>query len=169
MAKKILVLIYILINSSLFYAEDISKEDQEKLTKVYAMYDEFKDEFKSVTAITPKELKQLKAKYTIVDVRDKEEQDISMIPAAITKEEFEKNKDKYKDTIVITYCTIGYRSGYYAEKLSKEGFKAQNLKGSILAWVLSGESVQKDGKDVFEVHVYGKKWNILPSKYKSIW
>lgn len=169
MAKKIFILIFILINFCYLFAEDLSKEDQEKLKKVYAMYDEFKDEFKTVAAITPYEIKQLKTKYTIVDVRDKEEQDVSMIPSAISKEEFEKNKDKYKETTVITYCTIGYRSGYYAEKLAKEGFKVQNLKGSILAWVLSGESVQKDGKDVLIVHVYGKKWNILPSKYKSIW
>lgn len=169
MAKKIFLLIIFLIFTVFIYAEDITKEDQEKLKKVYTMYDEFKDEFKSIETIAAEELKKINSKVTIIDVREKVEQEVSMIPHAITKEEFEKNKEKYKDNLVVTYCTIGYRSGLYAEKLSKEGFKVKNLKGSLLAWLLSGETVQKDGKDVLTVHVYGKKWNIVPTKYKAIW
>ena len=169
MAKKIFFIMIALFGTVFILGEDISKEDQEKLKKVYVMYDEFKDEFKSVEAIATDELKKLKTKVTIIDVREKAEQEISMIPNAITKEEFEKNKEKYKDGLVVTYCTIGYRSGLYADKLSKEGFHVKNLKGSLLAWLLSGESVQKDGKDVLKVHVYGKKWNIVPAKYKAIW
>lgn len=169
MVKKILILIIALFVTSFILGEDVSKEDQEKLNKVYKLYDEFKDEFKSVEAIASEELKKIKTKVTIIDVREKAEQDISMIPNAITKEEFEKNREKYRDSLVVTYCTIGYRSGLYADKLSKEGFQVKNLKGSLLAWVLSGEPIQKDGKDVLTIHVYGKKWNILPAKYKAIW
>lgn len=169
MARKIFILIFTFIVSSFIVAEDLSKEDQDKLKKVFEMYDEFKDEFKTVDSILTEDIKKLNLTVTFIDVREKHEQEISMIPNAISKEEFEKNKEKYKNTIVVTYCTIGYRSGIYAEKLLKEGFKVKNLKGSLLAWVLNGESVQKDGKDVLTIHVYGKKWNILPAKYKAVW
>ena len=169
MAKKIFLLGIIFLFKNILWAEDVSKEDFEKLQIVYAMYDEFKDEFKSVETIAADELKKIKTKITFVDVREKAEQAISMIPNAISKDEFEKNKDKYKDSLIVTYCTIGYRSGVYAEKISKEGFNVRNLKGSLLAWLLSGESIQKNGKETLTVHVYGKKWNILPTKYKAIW
>lgn len=36
---------------------------------------------------------------------------------------------------VVPYCTVGYRSGKYAEALQKEGFQVANLACSILGWV----------------------------------
>lgn len=169
MVTKIFVLIILIGSTLIFNADEKPKIDQEKLEKVYAMYEESKNEFKDVSAITTEEIKNSKTVITLVDIRSDAEQKISMIPSAITKEEFEKNKGKYKNTLIVPYCTIGVRSGYYAEKLSKEGFNTKNYKGSILAWVLSGGVVLKDKKEVLEVHVYGKKWNILPSQYKGIW
>lgn len=153
----------------LSYADEIPKVNQEKLDKIYAMYEESKNEFKNVSAITTEEIKNCKSEFILVDVRSDAEQKISMIPGAISKEDFEKNKDKYKNTLIVPYCTIGVRSGFYAEKLSKDGFNTKNYKGSILAWVLSSGVVLKNKKEVLEVHVYGEKWNLLPSQYKGIW
>jgi rhodanese-related sulfurtransferase len=151
------------------YADEKTKLNQEKLEKVYAMYEEYKKEFKNISTLTTEEIKNSKTEIILVDIRSEAEQKVSMIPGAITKEDFEKNKDKYKNTLIVPYCTIGVRSGYYAEKLSKDGFNTKNYKGSILAWVLSGGVVLKDKKEVLEVHVYGEKWNLLPSQYKGIW
>ena len=169
MVRKIFLLIFIWLIIGQGCSEEVKMNDQEKLIKAYSMYDEFKDEFKTVVPITTEEVKSIKTPITLIDVREENEQDISMIPGAITKIEFEKNKDKYKDTLLITYCTIGYRSGLYAAELIKNGYSVKNLKGSLLAWVLSGEPVQKNGKEILIVHVYGKKWNLLPTKYKAIW
>lgn len=169
MAAKIFMLIFLfalIINSQ---AADGAKLNQEKLEKVYEMYEEYKNEFKNIAAITTEEIKNSKIIITLIDVRSDAEQKVSMIPGAISKEEFEKNKDKFKNTLIVPYCTIGVRSGYYAEKLKKEGFSTKNYKGSILAWVLSGEIVHKDKKEVLEIHVYGEKWNVLPSHYKGVW
>lgn len=169
MARKIFLLIIGLILVLSSCAEDKLISDQDKLKKVYSMFEEYQKGFKTVSVITIEEIKNCKKPITMIDVRDKVEQEVSMIPAAITKEEFEKDKNKYKNTLIVTYCTIGYRSGAYAEELIKQGFDAKNLKGSILAWVLCGEPVLKDGKEVLAVHVYSEKWNILPIKYKGVW
>lgn len=169
MAAKIFVLIFLFALIFNLPATDGAKLNQEKLDKVYGMYEVYKNEFKNVSVITTEEIKNSKIVITLIDVRSNAELKVSMIPGAISKEEFEKNKDKFKNTLIVPYCTIGVRSGYYAEKLKKEGFSTKNYKGSILAWVLSGEVVHKDKKEVLEIHVYGEKWNILPSHYKGIW
>ena len=56
-------------------------------------------------------------KLVIVDVRTKDEQDVSMIEGAMRKDDFEARKDEFKGHKVIAYCTIGYRSGKYVETL----------------------------------------------------
>jgi hypothetical protein len=43
-----------------------------------------------------------------------------------------------------------------------------NLRGGILAWIHAGGKVYKQGKAVNRAHVYGKKWGLAPSAYKSI-
>ena len=169
MVTKIFVLTLVVCLNIIVLATDISKENQAKLNKVFELYDEYKNEFKNISEITTDELKNSKIIITLIDVRSASEQKVSIIPGAISKDEFEKDKSKFKDTLLVPYCTIGVRSGHYAEKLKKEGFNTKNYKGSILAWVLSGGVVHKENKEVFEVHVYGKKWNVLPSNNKGIW
>ena len=93
-----------------------------------------------------------------------------MIPGAVSKEEFERDKSQYKGHVVIPYCTIGYRSGKYAEKLSGQGWDARNLRGSILAWTHAGRPlVDADGNDTKRVHVYGKKWDLAAEGYEGAW
>ena len=106
--------------------------------------------------------------YILVDVREKKEMDVSMIPGAITAKEFETNKETYKNKLIIPYCTIGMRSGKYTDKLVKEGFKAKNLKGGVLAFAHEGFSFINKGEKTKEVHVYGEAWNLLPKAYKGI-
>jgi sodium/bile acid cotransporter 7 len=79
-----------------------------------------------------------------------------------------KKPEAYRDHLVISYCTIGYRSGELAQKLQKKDIPVLNLGGGILAWLHAGGKVYKQGKAVNRVHVYGKKWNLAPSAYKSI-
>jgi rhodanese-related sulfurtransferase len=69
---------------------------------------------------------------TLVDVRTKAEQKVSMIPGAITLHEFEsqlkQNPNKWQGdgALVITYCTIGYRSGLEAQRL-REVYNLRNI------------------------------------------
>ena len=103
-----------------------------------------------------------------VDVRKEAEQEVSMLPGAITDKEFLKKPGAYRDRLVIAYCTIGYRSGGFAQKLQKKSIPVLNLQGGILVWLHAHGKVYKHGKAVNRVHVYGKKWDLVPSAYKSI-
>jgi rhodanese-related sulfurtransferase len=107
--------------------------------------------------------------FILVDVRSLKEMKTSMINGAISLQEFETNKESYKNKLIIPYCTIGMRSGKYTEKLNKEGLNAKNLKGGVLSYAHAGFNFSQDGKETKNVHVYSEAWNLLPKSYKGIY
>ena len=68
----------------------------------------------------------------------------------------------------MAYCTIGYRSGLYAEDRGREGIRVLNVQGGILAWVFSGGKVYHAGRQTNRVHVYEEEWNYLPVGYEPV-
>jgi rhodanese-related sulfurtransferase len=141
----------------------------EKKQRIEILIESFSSEF-SIPQVDVFTAKQLLTEKTAVflDVRSAKEMQISMIPNAITKQQFEKNSELYKNSNIITYCTIGYRSSQYAEQWNKRGFHMSNLRGSLLLWThAGGPLVGPDGKPTHRVHVYGKKWNLVPNNYQA--
>jgi rhodanese-related sulfurtransferase len=162
---KIFFLIFLNTLSNSF-----SKESNK--IKVENMYLAIKSNFSEVPEIKLSEIDKLIQENGIqfVDVREEKERSISIIPNAISKEEFEGHIDKYKSKKIVVYCTIGYRSASYAKKLKKMGIKAYNLEGSILGWVHDGRQVvSEDGKVSKRVHVYGPPWNYPPTGLTGEW
>lgn len=50
---------------------------------------------------------------------------------------------------IVTYCSVGYRSGAFAENLRAAGYQnVQNLSGSIFEWANEGFPVERDGHRV---------------------
>lgn len=145
--------------------------DARKKEKVYNMYKNYKKDFPGVKDISPKQaMSQIPDKKLVfVDTRKAEEMKISMLPDAVSQDEFLSNPGKYKDYIIVTYCTISYRSGKLAEKLSNKGLNIYNLTGGILAWIHEGGRVFDKNGETQKVHVYGKKWNLVPEKFESVW
>lgn len=143
-----------------------------KRQKIMAMYNSYAHEFPLVEGITVEELQQLQRQtkdIVLVDVRSPKEQAISQIPKAITVEEFEKNLPQYAHDTVIAYCTIGYRSGKYAEKWRQQGVKILNLEGSLLAWShIQGELIDANGM-TNKVHVFGRQWQLTAENYQPVW
>lgn len=137
------------------------------------MYTEYKQKsFPDIPDIAPDKIKDKLAAQSplILDVREPAEQQISIIPGAITKQQFENNPALYQNRPIIVYCTVGYRSGLYTQQLLDQQFNAFNLKGGVLAWAANnGQFQTPEGKTTKKVHVYGKKWNILPAEYKPVW
>lgn len=88
-------------------------------------------------------------KYTVIDVRTKEEYDAGHIQGALNfdyyNDDFEEKieaqlKDKNKPYIV--YCRSGMRSLYSAEILEELGYTdVTNMKGGFLAWQSAGKPV----------------------------
>lgn len=111
----------------------------------------------------------LQGQYLIVDVRDKAETDVSIIPGAITKAEFEKIKSFHQDKAIFVYCTVGYRSGIYANQLMKDGWNSFNYQGSILDWCNHQMPVvTPDGHDTKRVHTYSSNY-ALAAGYQAVY
>jgi rhodanese-related sulfurtransferase len=111
----------------------------------------------------------------LVDVRQPAERDVSMLPHALDTYQF---ADGYRHGIppgsrLVLYCTIGYRSGKYAEQLAGMGVKAEVLEGGILMWsFVGGPLVARKSKTEWEptnrIHVYDAEWNIVHPDYVAV-
>jgi sodium/bile acid cotransporter 7 len=145
--------------------------DESKRQTINRMYAGYKKEFPEVMDISPQDaLKLAEAQQVVfIDVRDPKEQQVSMLPGAITAEEFQSNSEKYTDTVKIAYCTISYRSGKLARKLQANGVIVYNLQGGMLAWVHAGGKVYDQQGESHRIHVYGRKWNLGPERYEAVW
>lgn len=99
-----------------------------------------------------------------LDARSLEEFDVSHIKAAkwVGYDDFDLNRmDSIpKDTAIIIYCSVGYRSEKIGEKLEKAGYtNVQNLYGSIFEWMNQGQPVyDNDGNETQQVHAYNREW-----------
>ena len=146
----------------------------DKRALITAMYQKYAAEFPQVQSITVEDLQQLQErgeKIVLVDVRSPKERLVSTIPGAIATAEFEANLEHYRnsDAIIIAYCTIGYRSGRYAQKLKQQGIKIFNLEGSLLAWThVRGELVNSNGS-THKIHVFNRQWQLTADSYQPVW
>ena len=152
-------------------ASEGTPPDAERAAAVKAMYHDYQSEFANVPDVAAAELVEWleDARTILVDVRKKKEREVSIIAGSITREEYESHSDQYEGYRVVTYCTIGYRSGKYSESLRRDGIDAWNLEAGILGWVHSGESVEHEGEQSCRVHVYGRQWSLLPADYEPVW
>lgn len=113
----------------------------------------------------------------LVDVRSKEERDVSMIPGGISVEEFEamikENPKQYKSQLIVPYCTIGYRSGKYGTQLmEKHGFTNVRNGEGIVLWTYQGaDLVTKKEEGIVStkvVHTFGSAWNLAADGYSTV-
>ncbi|CAJ1431115.1 unnamed protein product [Effrenium voratum] len=111
----------------------------------------------------------------LVDVRCAEEQQVSMMPGAVTKEHFEsqvlpKLRQEPKGRLVVPYCTAGFRSGIYAKELVKYGLNVRNGEGVVM-WTFDGNGLVRPSETslVKEVHVFGKPWDMAAEGYSTVY
>jgi sodium/bile acid cotransporter 7 len=145
---------------------------EEKQVRIDELYEGYKKKFPDAPEITVEALKERldgPEPPVLVDVREDEEREVSMIPGAISREQFEARRDELAGREVVTYCTIGYRSGLYTQKLIDEDWKASNLRGSIVSWTHVGGDLVKGDVPTRRVHVYGRKWNLVAEGYEAVW
>ena len=146
--------------------------DAEKLAKVYAMYAGYTKDFPGVEDISVAAARQLagEGRAVFVDARPENERAVSVLPGAVSEEEFLADPGRFAGKVAIGYCTVSYRSGKLAERLAARGVALKNLRGGILAWALEGgEVVGPDGKPVKALHVYGARWDFPPAGYISVY
>lgn len=124
-----------------------------------------RDNFPSVRQLSTFELNNmLRAGQTdivLLDVREKEEFDISHLPGAVW---FPPGSDPQKLQIpkskrVVCYCSVGWRSSEMAEFLEEAGFQdVYNLEGSIFEWANQGRKVVNAQGRSRKVHPYDSSW-----------
>jgi len=123
---------------------------------------------KQVDQAKQDELPATESEFVLVDVRSEMEINVSVIPGTITKAMYEQNVAKYRGKLVISYCTVGGRSGTYAKQLADKGVKVKNYQGSILKWVDAGlPLVTLDGEPTNRVHTYSDRYKI-PAEYEQV-
>jgi sodium/bile acid cotransporter 7 len=149
---------------------DAGLTDAQKKKVVYQMYADYKKEFPGVKDMSPLEAMELMrtGQVVFVDTRTEAEMKVSMLPNAVTKDAFLKGSSRYKHWTAVAYCTISYRSGFFAEEMSEKGIKVYNLSGGLLAWVLEGGKVYDTNGETKRIHVYDEKWNYPPQGYESV-
>jgi len=86
-------------------AADQPRDDEAKKHRIEALYEEYRRNFADVAAISAEgAMTQADPQSLLfVDVRNQDEQDVSMLPGAITDREFLKNPEAYKNRTVIAY------------------------------------------------------------------
>ena len=102
----------------------------------------------------------------LLDVRTEDEWNVSHLPGsrrvAPNASAGEATAGIAKETPIVTYCAVGYRSGALAIKLSAAGFTSvRNLDGSIFQWANEHRALVRDDKPVTTVHPYSRLWGRL--------
>lgn len=114
------------------------------------------------------------SQYLFLDAREAEEYEISHIARArwVGYETFNLSclKGEDKNTPIIVYCSVGYRSEKIAEKLLAAGFqKVWNLYGGIFEWVNAGNPVYNAAGPTEEVHAYSRSWGVWLKRGKKVY
>jgi rhodanese-related sulfurtransferase len=133
-----------------------------------------RDDFPEITQLGTSELASWLADPdreppVILDTREPDEYAVSHLPGAIQvspgSDPAKTLADLPKDSPVVVYCSVGYRSSRYARKMERAGFtNVVNLEGSIFLWANEGRPLETGpGKPGNRVHPYDSKWGQLLS------
>ena len=115
-------------------------------------------EFPTVKSIGTAELAKAEPKPVLLDVRTAAEFEVSHLAGARRVDPDAPTVALPKNTPIVTYCSVGYRSAKFAQRMQEAGFtNVRNLDGSIFQWANEGRPVEPSGK----VHPYNQKWGVL--------
>ena len=124
-------------------------------------------EFPSVKKVGTADLaKELDSQQrpVLLDVRTAAEFEVSHLPGAqhVDPEADAAAVKLAKEASIVTYCSVGYRSARFAERLQKAGFRSvRNLEGSIFQWANEGRPLVDARGPATTVHPYDRKWGVL--------
>ena len=100
----------------------------------------------------------------LIDVRDDDEFAVSRLGGAQNIRTAEDIAAQFsdKDTEIVVYCSVGYRSAEIAQHLMNLGYsRVSNLRHSIFAWANQGLPLVSDGGATNKVHPYNRIWGSL--------
>ena len=107
----------------------------------------------------------LSGPIVILDTRSTKEFNVSHLPGALFLDydsfKPERVKNLNKNSKIVVYCSVGYRSERIGEQLIKLGFTdVSNLYGGIFDWVNRGNRVVNTSEVATDsVHTFNKEWS----------
>lgn len=108
----------------------------------------------------------------LLDIREADEFETSSLKSALlvppgSLDKLELSPDE--GTLVVTYCTVGYRSGTAAVELEKVLQRPVfNLDGGLIEWFnRGGEVVDPAGNSADRIHPYDSDWERYVRKSKQ--
>lgn len=109
----------------------------------------------------------------ILDTRSLEEYNVSHLKGAqwVGYEEFTMDKINSfaRDTTVVLYCSVGYRSDVVGKQLQEAGFQhVYNLWGGIFAWVNNDFPVYHKNIITEQIHPYSTSWGFWLTKGEKV-
>ena len=120
----------------------------------------------SIPVISVADAYHSKDKFIFLDAREIEEYNTSHISNSIHigYDDFDLNAIQpliSKDSHLIIYCSIGYRSEKIGKILKKNGYQSIfNLYGSIFEWVNQHHPIfDQKGNETNSLHTFNKNWS----------
>ena len=131
----------------------------------------------TIPTIGVKETWANRESIVLLDAREEEEYKISHIEKALfigyKNPDYSKLDALPKDSPIVIYCSIGYRSEKIGEELKKRGFtNLYNMYGSIFEWVNQKYPiVDRNGKITNKLHTYNEKWSqwVDDKEVQKVW
>ena len=125
-------------------------------------------------ALAVDSLKQNLGTFTLLDARAREEYEVSHLQNArwVGYEDFEIGAvaDLPKETPLLVYCSIGYRSEKISQKLEAAGYsKVVNLYGGIFEWMNRGYPLFREGEETDRIHAYSRLWGIWLNRGEKVY
>lgn len=125
--------------------------------------------YPSVAWLTTKQLaiwlnNSTQTQPVLLDARSEAEYETSHLPQAERIDPYYPNLKTVasKDTAIVVYCSVGYRSARVATVLQQAGFShVYNLEGSIFQWANEKRSLYKQDCPTTTVHPYNRLWGQL--------
>ena len=99
----------------------------------------------------------------LIDARQRAEYAVSHLPSAQQSKTVEavEASGVSRDTPIVVYCSIGYRSSRLAQQLAAAGYSAANLEGSLFQWANEGRPLAASGQLTCQIHPYSAIWGRL--------
>lgn len=128
----------------------------------------------STRQISVDSLRKIEKNVLLLDAREPNEYDVSHMEGAINVGYKNFNSTSIdsinKDTTVVVYCSVGYRSEKIAEDLQTMGFEnVLNLYGGIFEWKNSGLPLITESGPTDKIHAYSKGWGVWLSKGEKVY
>lgn len=109
-----------------------------------------------------------------LDTREVKEYEVSHIKNAlhVGYDNFDSTKvmDLPRDSKIVVYCSVGYRSEKITERLFAYGFSdVANLYGGMFEWVNQGNPVYNDAGKTEKVHAFDRVWGVWLRKGEKVY